>query len=155
MVSIQRALLPLHIEAVWGVQLPPIIQNNVEPLSESSQPSWKLCAAEMDSDRVSIWRPDVIATERENLLVRVNEVLALPPPLSVAPGISREVALHQVALPTIGVAANAAVGAKEVQLRALRADGRGVAVAADGVFPAAQRTTVPDHWRGFWLATLN
>jgi len=68
------------------------IQNNVELLSESSQPSWKLCAAEMDSDRVSIWRPDVIAMEREDLLVRVNEALALLPTVSAAPGISREVA---------------------------------------------------------------
>ncbi|MBA2679558.1 MAG: GNAT family N-acetyltransferase [Ktedonobacteraceae bacterium] len=105
MVSLQRALLRLHVEAVWGVQLPLMLQDNIELLSESPQPSWKLYAAEMDTDRVSVWRSDVSATEREDLLVRVNEALALPPTVSTAPGISREIALHQVALPTMSVAA--------------------------------------------------
>ncbi len=104
MVSLQRALLRLHVEAVWGVQLPPMLQDNVELLNESAQPSWKLYAAEMDSDRVSIWRPDVSVTECEDLLVRVKEALALPPTMSADPGISREIALHQVALPTMSVA---------------------------------------------------
>ncbi|MEO6887517.1 MAG: GNAT family N-acetyltransferase [Ktedonobacteraceae bacterium] len=104
MVSLQRALLRLHVEAVWGVQLPPMLQDNVELLNESAQPSWKLYAAEMDNDRVSIWRPDVSVTECEDLLVRVKEALALPPTMSADPGISREIALHQVALPTMSVA---------------------------------------------------
>ncbi|MDQ2715409.1 MAG: GNAT family N-acetyltransferase [Chloroflexota bacterium] len=105
MVSLQRSLLRLHVEAVWGVQLPPMLQDNVELLSESSQPPWRLYAAEMDSDRVAIWRPDVSATEREDLLVRVHEALALPPTMSTDPGISREIALHQIALPTMSIAA--------------------------------------------------
>lgn len=104
MVSIQRALLRLHIEAVWGVQLPPILQNNIELLSDGSQPPWKLCAAEMGSDRVSIWRPGVTATEREDFLARASKALALPPTVKTAPGISRETALHQGASPTISVA---------------------------------------------------
>lgn len=104
MVLTYRELLRLHIEAVWGVQLPPIVQNSVELLREGFQPSWKLYSAKMGSDFVSIWRPDISAAERKSLLVRVNEVLTLLPTASVTSGISREVALHQMAVPTISVA---------------------------------------------------
>jgi len=99
----QRTLLRLHIEAVWGVQLPLITQNNIELLQEGSQPPWKLCATEIDGDRVNIWRPGITATEQDELLARANEALALSPTESVAPGISREVALHQVTSPTISI----------------------------------------------------
>jgi hypothetical protein len=104
MISTNRVLLRLHVEAVWGVKLPPIIQNNVELLRESSQPHWKLYSAEIGGDRVNIWRPDVSAQERDGLHVRANEALALPPTESTAPGISREIALHQTAAPTISLA---------------------------------------------------
>jgi hypothetical protein len=103
MISLQRTLLRLHIEAVWGVHLPPITQNNIELLGAGPQPPWKLCAAEMESDRVNIWRPGAVVTERDELLTRVNEALALSPTESAAPGISREVALHQVTSPTISI----------------------------------------------------
>ena len=105
MVSTQRALLRLHIEAVWGVQLPPIIQIVVELLREGIQPPWKLYAAEMAGEQVAIWRPDVVAPEREELLVRVSEAFTFPPTERVDPDISREVVLHQVASPTMSVAA--------------------------------------------------
>ncbi len=59
--STPRVLLRLHIEAVWGVQLPPITQNTVELLREGIQPPWKLYAAEMADEQVAIWRPDVAA----------------------------------------------------------------------------------------------
>jgi RimJ/RimL family protein N-acetyltransferase len=105
MVSTPRTLLRLHIEAVWGVQLPPLAQNTVELLREGIQPPWKLYAAEMAGEQVAIWRPDVAAPEREALLGRASEALTLPPTERVAPHISREVALHQVASPTMSVAA--------------------------------------------------
>jgi RimJ/RimL family protein N-acetyltransferase len=57
----------------------------------------------MDSDRVNIWRSGVIAIERDGLLERANKVLALSPTESMVPGISREVALHQVTSPTISI----------------------------------------------------
>lgn len=104
MVSTQRALLRLHIEAGWGVQLPPIAQNTVELLREGIQPPWKLYAAEMDGEQVAIWRPDVTSPEREELLIRASEAFTFPPTVSVAPHISREVAFHQVASPTISLA---------------------------------------------------
>jgi len=105
MQSTQQTLLRLHIEAVWGVQLPPITQNTVELLREGIQPPWKLYAAEMADEQVAIWRPDVAAPEREALFLRASEALTLPPTEHTTPHISREVALHQVASPTISVAA--------------------------------------------------
>lgn len=103
MVLSQRKLLRLHIEAVWDVQLPPITQNNIELLQTSPLPPWKLCAAEMDNDHVNVWRPDIIATERDELLTRVSEAQVSSPTESAAPNINREVALHQVTSPTISI----------------------------------------------------
>lgn len=103
MVSSQRALLRLHIEAVWGIQLPPNLYNNVQLLREGSQPPWRLCAAEMDGDRVNIWRPDVHATEQDALLARADEAFASPPAENALPGISREFAFHQVMSPAISI----------------------------------------------------
>lgn len=105
MVSTELALLRLHIEAVWGVQLPPFTQNTVELLREGIQPSWKLYAAEMAGSRVAIWRPDVAASEREALFVRAREAFTVPPTEHVAPHVSREVVLHQAASPTMSIAA--------------------------------------------------
>ncbi len=105
MVSTPRALLRLHIEAVWGVQLPPIAQNSVELLREGIQPPWKLYAAEMAGEQIAIWRPDVAVSERAELLVRASEALTIPPAERVTPQISREVVLHQVASPIISVVA--------------------------------------------------
>jgi hypothetical protein len=103
--STPRTLLRLHIEAVWGIHLPPIPQNTVELLHEGIQPPWKLYAADMAGSQVAIWRPDVTAPEREALFRRASEALTFPPTERVAPHISREVALHQVAPPTMSVAA--------------------------------------------------
>src|SRR5438046_376166 len=103
MVTTHRALLRLHVEAVWNVQLPPIEQNDVSLLPESSQPSWKLCATAMADDHVYIWRPDASASDRETLLKRAHEALNLPPTVAAAPGINREVAFHQVEPPALEI----------------------------------------------------
>ena len=100
----ERALLRLHVEAVWGVRLPSIVQSNVTLLPESLQPSWKLCAAQMSDDRVYIWRAGVDAMERKALLASTHEALALPPTAAAAAGINRDIALHQMASPTMDVA---------------------------------------------------
>jgi len=103
MQSTERTLLRLHVEAVWGIQLPSLIQSDtlLSSLSPASKhPSWKLCAAAITGDRVNIWRSDVQATERAALLTRANEALAMPS-TAATQGISREVALHQVASPTM------------------------------------------------------
>ncbi len=102
--STPRTLLRLHIEAVWGVQLPPITQNTVELLREGIQPPWKLYAADIAGSQVTIWRPDVTASEREALFRRASEAFTVPPTERVASHIRREVVLHQAALPTMSFA---------------------------------------------------
>jgi len=103
MVSTDRTLLRLHIEAVWGVQLSPITSNDLELLPQSSQPSWKLCVAAIATGRIHIWRPDINATEREKLRLRADEALAFPPMDAPMPGVSREIALSQVATPRLDI----------------------------------------------------
>src|SRR5713226_7901032 len=99
--STDRTLLRLHVEAVWGVRLPSFLLNDVELLREGSQPSWKLCAADLAGGRVHIWRPDVNAVEREGLRQRVSEALEFPPIVAPIPGVHREVALSLVASPRL------------------------------------------------------
>ena len=94
-------MLRLHVEAVWGVRLPSAVPNDVELLPDSSQPSWKLCAADLASDRVYIWRPDVTTTEREALRLETGKALAFPPIGAALPGVHQEVALSLVASPRL------------------------------------------------------
>lgn len=94
-----RELLRLHVEAVWGVRLSSTEQDSVELLQQSAQPAWKLCAADIDSGRVSIWRPDVPLLEREELVARARHALALPASAPNPIGVSREVAFQQIAPP--------------------------------------------------------
>lgn len=98
-----HALLRLHIEAVWSVQLPPIEHNEIELLPTSNIPDWKLCAADLAGERVYVWQPAIAQAEREILLARLTAALALPATIT-PPGISREVAFHLTAEPTIDVA---------------------------------------------------
>ena len=100
MVKTDRVLLRLHVEAVWGVRLAAIEQNEAELLHEGSQPSWKLCMADLADERIYIWRPDISKEEREAVRISANEAAALPSGAIVAPGMNREVVLHQIA-PTI------------------------------------------------------
>jgi len=89
------ALLRLHVEAVWHVQL----TNDFELTSNGMQPPWKLLAADLAAERVFISRPDILPSERAALHQRLDEALALP---DVAlPGVNREVALVQTAAPHI------------------------------------------------------
>ena len=101
MESSDRTLLRLHVEAVWDVRLPSLVLNDVELLRDGSQPSWKLCAAELAEGRLYMWRPDVTTMEREALRLRGNEALAFPPPGVPLPDVHREVALSLVASPRL------------------------------------------------------
>lgn len=104
MSHIDRTLLRLHVEAVWGVHLAPLIQNDIEVLPGGAQPSWKLLVAEVANERVHIWRWDVIDRDRKALLMHANEATVLLSSESTAPGISREVALHLAAQPVLDIA---------------------------------------------------
>jgi predicted GNAT family acetyltransferase len=98
-----RTLLRLHVEAVWGVRLPQIVQNDIEVLPGGVQPSWKLLVAEVANEHVHIWRADIIDRERKALLTQATEALTLPSTEPTAPGISREVAFHLAAQPVLDV----------------------------------------------------
>ena len=96
-----QELLRLHIEAVWGVQLPTIEQYDIELMPESIRPTWKLYVAELVDARIHVWRSDVGAEEREVLRLRANEALAFPPLGAPMAGVSREVALSFSASPKL------------------------------------------------------
>ncbi|HLG63451.1 MAG TPA: GNAT family N-acetyltransferase [Ktedonosporobacter sp.] len=102
MVSTDRTLLRLHVEAVWGVQLSPFTSDELELAPQSSRPAWKLCVAAIATGRVHIWRPDVNIAEREDLRLRADEALVFPPIVPI-PGVSREVALSQIAAPRLDI----------------------------------------------------
>lgn len=99
-----RALLHLHVEAVWGVQLPPLVSDTCELLPTSHRPSWQLYAADVAHTRVYIWRPDVATNEREALRLLMDEALVFSlVPTSLA-GVSREIAFSFTALPDMDLA---------------------------------------------------
>jgi GNAT acetyltransferase len=98
----ERTLLRLHIEAVWGVRLPAALEQDSLLLPDSAQPAWRLyVAAMLDGDRLHIWRSDVDACARDALRRRGDEVLSWPQDVEDEPDSSREIALHQIAVPTI------------------------------------------------------
>ena len=94
--SSDRIALRLHIEAVWYVRLPAIERDELELLSTSSLPSWRLCVADLPAGRVQIWRPDVPLYERAALRERIFKAVSAPTPPS---DIHREVALRLATSP--------------------------------------------------------
>ena len=105
MESTSRTLLRLHVEAVWGIQLPQLTQDDVELAAAGRQPPWRLYLADVAGAQVAIWRADVAAQERAALRARAREALTTPFTERVAAQISREVALHQIAAPSMSSAA--------------------------------------------------
>jgi hypothetical protein len=99
--STDAEFLRLHLEAVWGVQLPPVEQSKISLLPGSPLPDWRLCVAALAAGRVSIWRPDVTPDERKQLLARLEEVLLLPDDSEPPAGVSREVAFRWTATPVV------------------------------------------------------
>ncbi|GLV59041.1 hypothetical protein KDH_58690 [Dictyobacter sp. S3.2.2.5] len=63
-----RELLRLHVEAVWGVTLPMIDDVSAELASTGSQPDWLLYVGKMASETIFIWRPDVAADQRQQIV---------------------------------------------------------------------------------------
>ena len=87
-----RTLCRLHIEAVWDIQLPPIIQNTVEIHSNSNQPPWLLYLAQVANERIFIWRANVDSPTRQALLQQVENALTHSRQADEM-GIEREIAL--------------------------------------------------------------
>lgn len=101
MILTDRAMLRLHVEAVWGVRLPAIERNEVTLLPESARPEWLLYAADLAEGRIYVWREGRSPAERAELVARLDEALVAPLTVEPAPGISREVALRLDGTPTL------------------------------------------------------
>jgi hypothetical protein len=99
--SDDRAFLRLHVEAVWGVRLPPIERNELTLLPASVYPEWRLYAADLAAGRICIWRPDVGPAERAELLARLRAVLSLPASGPPSQGSNREEVFRLDAEPVI------------------------------------------------------
>ncbi len=97
----ERALLRLHVEAVWGVRLPTLIGNEIELCSDSPHPVWSLYRGELASECIDIWRRDLDYTTRASLRAKLETAIASLPATVAMPGISREVVLQQVATPSM------------------------------------------------------
>jgi hypothetical protein len=68
-----RELLRLHIEAVWGISIPPLDGASVELTDTAPLPPWSLYVATLaQGERVTIWRPGIIPDERADLLQRAR-----------------------------------------------------------------------------------
>lgn len=87
-----RTLLRLHIEAVWDVKLPSLIQNDVDIATGGKLPPWLLYVAQMASECVCIWRPDVDEAARQVLLQQVEWAFTLSAEEARVQGIGREIA---------------------------------------------------------------
>jgi GNAT acetyltransferase-like protein len=103
-------LLRMHVEAGWGVRLPPLASGDNECLPDhdaaarrllpSGETGWTVYAADVADEYITIWRPEVPAAARPAL--RAQALAALASAEDVA-GVTREVALHQTAAPTLGI----------------------------------------------------
>jgi RimJ/RimL family protein N-acetyltransferase len=92
MVFDDRTLCRLHMEAVWDIQLPPIIQNDIEIARSSNQPPWLLYIALLANERISIWHAGVDSSTRQILLKQAETALTHSRQAGEM-GIEREVAL--------------------------------------------------------------
>jgi GNAT acetyltransferase len=87
-----RELLRLHIEAVWGISIPPLEGDIVEMTVTAPLPPWSLYQADLArGERVTIWRPGVMADERADLLQRARDADVV---FDAAVGMRREVVLR-------------------------------------------------------------
>jgi len=75
-------LLQRHIEAVWGVHLPPLAVGDVEVTTSGGATPWMLYVARTDAGEVRAWR-DVPAAARAELVERGRRAL---PPVGENPG---------------------------------------------------------------------
>lgn len=110
MLSMTLTLLRQHVEACWGVRLPPLAPGDNEILhgpadapAHDAESAWALYWAETALGAVRIWRPDVDADRRAALLERATQTWTQPADHPAPDGISREVALSLVASPRLSL----------------------------------------------------
>jgi RimJ/RimL family protein N-acetyltransferase len=94
-----REFLRLHIEAVWGISIPPLEGATVELADTTSLPPWSLYQADLaQGERITIWRPSVTPDERDELLHRAQSADVV---FDAAVGMRREVVLRFSDTPSI------------------------------------------------------
>ncbi|HEU5349617.1 MAG TPA: GNAT family N-acetyltransferase [Ktedonobacterales bacterium] len=92
----EREFLRLHVEACWGISIPPIEHTRVVLPSTTALPPWSLYQANLSRERVTLWRPDVSPEQQADLLQRAQLAdVAFDPAL----GMRREVVLRLSAKP--------------------------------------------------------
>lgn len=88
----ERELLRLHLEAVWGISVPPLEREAVDLPTAGALPPWPMYQARLLSsgDEVTIWRADAAPALRADLARRARVVgVSFDPAL----GMRREVVL--------------------------------------------------------------
>jgi RimJ/RimL family protein N-acetyltransferase len=94
-----REFLRLHIEAVWGISIPPLEGDTVELTDTTPLPPWTLYQADLSQgERITIWRPGVTPGERADLLQRAQSAYVV---FDAAVGMRREVVLRFSETPSI------------------------------------------------------
>ncbi len=83
------------------MSLPSITQNDVEISTGGKLPPWLLYVAQLESEHVRIWRPDVGETARQALLQQVEQAFTLSTEAARTQGIGREVAFKFTEQPTM------------------------------------------------------
>ena len=86
-----RAFLRLHIEAVWGISIPPLESATAELSADTPLLPWSLYLARLADGEVTVWRPDVSADGRADLLERAQRAV---PEYDATLGMRREVVLR-------------------------------------------------------------
>lgn len=87
-----REFLRLHIEAVWGISIPPLEGDSVELTATAPLPPWSLYQADLArGERITIWRPGVTPDERADLLRRAQSADVV---FDAAIGMRREMVLR-------------------------------------------------------------
>ena len=99
-------LLRLHVEAGWGVRLPPLVGGGEHAcLPGGAVPEWAVYVAELTGGvRMRIRRNEDITADALAPLWQAAEA-ALTASSAPPPSITREVALHQAVAPTLDVEA--------------------------------------------------
>jgi RimJ/RimL family protein N-acetyltransferase len=98
-----RALLRLHVEAVWVISIPPLNTYNVDIPPEDAQPPWALYAGQIAQERVHIWSAGIDNTTRRTLLTLAETAYTKSPLDILPPETEREVALRLSAQPRISL----------------------------------------------------
>lgn len=94
----QRELLRLHVEAVWGIAVPPLDSDDVA-LAEGVTPKWVGYHARLSDGDLRIWRAGVSSEERAQMAGMTRQ--ALDGPAERIQDVTREVALQLATEPAI------------------------------------------------------